>query len=304
MADDNSQQNQQIPTDPEEDLDRLFEEAVNSLEGAADDHAEDTSPEQQASEDPVQEAGEVPYDEEESSPDHAPDPWQQRYLELQTEYNRLQEAERANRGRVSALQKQMSQMEKAQQQQTPSEALESPSMDPDMESFAQDYPEVWEAMRARERVIQAMFNERLEALQQEVKQPISELSAQAEASKKMAELRKLEKAHPDFETIQRDEGFWNWVRSQSAGVQQLAESALADDNIALLNMFKAQFRPQAKASSDSSRKQVADDALPRTTPTRSFHSPAGDPKDADRAWEEASRLMDEDLQRDLRHRPG
>lgn len=261
----------------------------------------------------------------------APDVWQgateaQRaaYSELQRQAAKAEHAFNSNRHRLSAFQRKInaleSELEKAKKTSSPASGAESgnagtgsgepapsvaktPDGDVDLKQFAEDFPEVYAAVRhlnsSELDAVKSDFQKRLDAMQERlesVSEPVNEIANDREYQYKQNQLAALAQVHPDYQEIQSNDGFWQWVDSQTPAVKALVGSTSAEDNIALLNLFKAnqpraeQPAPQQGAARTPHRPRSADagESLPRSGSTR----PTAMPENEDAAWDYFAKQAD------------
>lgn len=221
---------------------------------------------------------------------------------LEEQRARLEHADASNRNRVSAMQKKLNEYEaKIQELEKKTAPPEPPPADEagvDLKQFAEDFPEVYAAMRAlhgRELTqLQSRFDQELNQLRgqvETVKKPIVEMEAQREQARRDAELSALAQKHPDYVVIQKDDRFWKWIESQPQGVKALVSSNAAADNIVLLDLYKQQTqKPTATTSQPPRRPRSAEggETLPRTGVSRI----EAQPNDEDAAWDYWSKRTD------------
>jgi len=246
------------------------------------------------------------------------------YEELKQRLARVEYENHSHRNRQSALARQtneakreleeaQAELERLKQQgaaqaapaQAPVESLEdavNPDSDVDLKQFAEDFPDVFAAMNLVHREQMKQLNERWESQfsqvnqqLQQVAQPIEALQQREYQQAMQSELATLASVHPDYDSIQNSQEFWNWVDSQSEGVQALAGSSVAADNIALLDIYKtavgmkmpssaSQVAANAPAAPQPRVRRTADanESLPRTSTTRVA---AGVPDDEEAAFD-------------------
>jgi hypothetical protein len=308
---------QQPELTPEQIEAQMFEEAA-ALAGYTDegliDRKDAAEEEEQA--DPAEEA--VAEDPEEETSGEArqteaapPDPFadatpeqRQAWQNLMQEKARFEHDSMSNRNRVSALQKKLNELEKRIEQQ-PQAAPPQPKEDADLaqddagedlSEFQEDFPEIYKAVNSiyKQQVgkMQQQFESRLNQLSerfQSVAQPVEQMQQREVDTYRQNQLSALQAAHPDWQEIQASKDFWNWVDNQSEGIRALSGSVAAQDNIALLNLYKSQTQSQQAVSQQQDArpqqpKRQPDVALPRVN--SGGRPRAGVPKnDADAAWE-------------------
>lgn len=186
------------------------------------------------------------------------DPWQSvpetlraQFNQLQQANNQLQQQYQAVTGRLAPTQRELEALKKqlAQQEQ---QKVNGKNSGPTADEIAgmtddeleQEWPEVAAALKRREAALLQQMQQRI---QQELTplQEIRERFQQQEVEQvKQRELSRLAQAHPDYQDVVRNPGFREWLTKQPAAVQSIASSMSADDNIALLNLYK-QANPSA-----------------------------------------------------------
>ena len=222
----------------------------------------------------------------------ATDPWssvpealRNEYQQLKQQYQQLDANHRANAGRVSALTKKLNDVTaglKANEQAHGATANSDNGLptadDLKGKTFAEveeEFPEIAAFVRHQVEHVQQAFSQQLT--------PLNELRQQQEFARQQQELQSqyqaLAAVHPDFQQISKDQHFHQWVASQPATVQAMAQSDYADDNIALLNLYKGS-RPAPVAPAVPARPKTAlsDHAeIPRKGPGKA----AAEPDDVD-----------------------
>lgn len=190
------------------------------------------------------------------------DPWstvpeslRSEHFNLKERFDHLQNDHRANAGRVSALNRKLSEL----QQQLESTESERGNTDPQSgptaddlkgKTFAQveeEWPEVAEFVRHQVNQVQSQFQQQLTPIQQMRQQ----IEAEQQQRATQVELDRLAEVHPDYQDVASDPNFNAWVQQQPPGVQQLYGSSLADDNIVLLNLYKGSQAPRQEQQSQS-----------------------------------------------------
>lgn len=188
-------------------------------------------------------------DEDVSDEESNNDPWssvpeslRSEHYNLKERFDHLQNDHRANAGRVSALNRKLSelqqQLESRESERSNTDTQSGPTAD-DLKgkTFAQveeEWPEVAEFVRHQVNQVQSQFQQQLTPIQQMRQQ----IEAEQQQRATQVELDRLAEVHPDFQDVARDPSFNAWVQQQPPGVQQLYGSSLADDNIVLLNLYK------------------------------------------------------------------
>ena len=229
----------------------------------------------------------------------------QAWEEAVSERARLAHAESSNRNRVSALQRKLDEQE-AQLKQlreraaTPpapgGEAAATAAVSADLAKFAEDFPEVFAAMRTLQQQETAVLHQTVAQLQAQlaaVSRPVAEMEQSRAQQVKQTQLQALAARHPDYIQIQNTAEFWSWLDRQSPGVQALVGSDSAEDNSILLDVYKKSL-PQSAGIPPSVNPQPAPprpreaeglETLPRSGVSRL----EAEPGDEDALWDYWSR---------------
>lgn len=209
----------------------------------ADDESDDSDNEQDRSDDDTDE--QAPNDPDGDDGDDDPlaglDEGKREYFgQLLQENSRLHNDVRANAGRVSALTKKLNELSEAQKKQAGDSLGDVPQLaGKNFEEVERDWPEVAEYVRTM--VGEAVKHTR-HAVQRDL-QPLQQgyqsiQNSQYEAQREM-ERQRLSEVHNDWQNVVQSRPFNQWLSGQPQGVVQLMDSPHADDNIALLNLFKS-----------------------------------------------------------------
>lgn len=168
------------------------------------------------------------------------------------EFERLEHADRSQRGRVSALTRQVDdlrrQLAEAQQRAAPAPQADAEDVDDDtMKQFAEDYPEIAQAMNAMQSRNEKLLN-KLESQLQGVSTVVSPIAQREADEAKRDEWNRLMEAHPDAETISADPKFHEWAsKHHRQEIRLMYGSDYADSNIDLLRIYKEENNiPSAK----------------------------------------------------------
>lgn len=319
MQEQESVQEQEEPrVSPEEVEDAMFEEAMALVE--AEDGVPQPKQEEetdQADPDVRAEAEDAGEDQPAEAPKEAaapPDPFadatpeqKQAWQNLLTEKARYEHDSLSNRNRVSALQKKLNQLEKVQGTEPQSESegakpaekvdLVETEEGGDLSEFKEDFPEIYKAVNTlyRQQVgrMEKDFQARLQQVTEQletVAQPVQQMQETEVERYRTGQLDALKAAHPDWKQIQETKEFWSWVDEQTDGIKALSGSAAAQDNIALLNLYKSQMGLQTEAPAPAGRqtpskpKRQADVAIPRVNSGGRPHAGIP-PKDGDKAFD-------------------
>jgi DNA repair exonuclease SbcCD ATPase subunit len=212
------------------------------------------------------------------------DPWQSAPEALRAQFNQLQQANsqlqqqyQAVTGRLAPTQRELEALKKKlaeQEQQKANGKTTGPTADEiagmDDDELAQEWPEVAAALKRREQQLLSRIEERLNPLQERFQQQEIE-------QVKQRELSRLAQIHPDYQQVVSNPGFRQWLSAQPQAVQSIASSMSADDNIALLNLYK-QARGATKPTQRQGKPALKDQAeIPRKGAGRA----AMDPNSAD-----------------------
>jgi hypothetical protein len=207
---------------------------------------------------------------------------------------RIQELEHkaaSDSGRVSALQRQLSELQKQGKGDTKAaEKIEEQIEELQLDSALLDeIPELGNLVKFAKDTHAEMLRLRAE-MQEKVVAPANQQAALARES---AEIETLKTIHPDYEAIDGNPLFAQWVQSQPAAVRDLAFSDSAADVSAALTYFK-QANPNYKAPVSHKKSSVVDRSiddlvsLPGDGAMRS-KTPGGD---MDSLWDHAASLAD------------
>jgi hypothetical protein len=268
----------EVPMTPEQVEDILFKEAAALVE-AEENGDPPRKAEEETQADPA--VGAVAEDPGEKTPSEAqqpeaapPDPFaeatpeqHQAWRNLVAEKARYEHDSMSNRNRVSALQKKINELEAKLEAEPAAEAkpdkadasaeLVEESDQTNLAEFKEDFPEIYKAVNAlyQQQVghMQQQFDSKLTKLNQQletVAQPVEQMRETELSLYRQHQMDALQAVHPDWQQIQDSQEFWGWVETQTDGVKALAGSAVANDNIALLNLYKSQagIQPSAPTS--------------------------------------------------------
>ena len=172
---------------------------------------------------------------------------------------------RSTEGRISGFQKKVNVLEQelneTRQKLQSQEQAKTLLSEEDVARFKGDYKDIATYLE-HERVtmraeLQAEFDQRFNQHLQPLNQRFQQLDSMQHQQVMNRELDSLRKAHPDYESIQNDNAFWQWVNQQPPAIQTIVQSTSAEDNIALLNLYKSQ-RP----ARPNPQEQLAQHATP------------------------------------------
>lgn len=215
----------------------------------------------------------------------APEPLRNDYQTLKQRYQQLEANHRANSGRVSALTKKLNEVTaglKANEQANGADANSDKGLptadDLKGKSFAEveeDFPELAAFVRNQVEAATQAFQQQLTPLE-EMRQQKAQEQHQAELQN---QFQALATVHPDYLQISQDPTFHQWVATQPTSVQAMAQSDYADDNIALLNLYKGSRQaPSAPAAKPKPKTTLSDHA---EIPRKGAGKAAADPDDVD-----------------------
>ena len=155
----------------------------------------------------------------------------------------------ANKGRVSALQKKINDLE-SQLSNPPQpevkEEIANPSnsgmSDEKWQEFKEEYPEMAEAFEAKLDSLSNNFNARIES---DVSSRLSTIQKELEPLKQEAhddyvkgQLAVLTEKHPDWQAVASSDNFNKWIVEQSEKVQDLMNSLDARDAASVFDLYK------------------------------------------------------------------
>lgn len=258
----------------------------------------------------TEEGGQPP--EAAAATDGAADVWanatpaqRQAWEDAVSERARLAHAESSNRSRVSALQRKLDEQE-AQLKQLRERATPPPDsggekaapapVSADLAKFAEDFPEVFAAVRTLQQQETAQLHQtiaQLEAQLKTVAHPLAEMEQSRVQQVKQTQLQALAARHPDYIQIQNKPEFWAWLDTQSPGIRNLVGSDSAEDNSILLDVYKkataqtAVIPPAVNPEVSPHRPREAEgrEALPRAGVSRMESEPTNE----DAIWDYWSR---------------
>ncbi|WP_375188411.1 hypothetical protein [Sphingobium yanoikuyae] len=169
------------------------------------------------------------------------DPWNGLSDEQKGYFQSLQHSESSNRGRVAALNRQISELRAAgqppaadQQGKDADDKGQQPKDDRTerLKAAAEEYPD------AVGPLVEAIVDLQARLEDQKPQAPAAQEEPDAQAMEK--EYQALEKAHPDYRQIGADPSYSQWVASKPRAIQELANSYAADDVANVLTLYKAE----------------------------------------------------------------
>ena len=248
-------------TKPNTDTNKPEQDEVSPEELFSQLANEDSTDSEQAQEEQQDEQGKEPEqsDAEESEQGEGgegqadDDPWAQvdeplrnQHLDLQQRYAKLEQDHRANAGRVAALNQKTQQLQQqlqAREQQQGKPQGDGPSAEDlegkTFEEVKEEWPEVAAYIENQQQQMEQRFNQQLEQKLTPYQQMYEQQQQQQQVARIQSEQQRLTEQHPDWQDIARDSKFQQWIQGQSQGVQAMYGSQSADDNIALLNLYKS-----------------------------------------------------------------
>lgn len=209
----------------------------------------------------------------------------------QKRFQELEHKVSSDSGRVSALQRQLSDLQKQGNGDTKAaekieEQIEELQLDP---ALLEELPELGNLVKFAKDTHAELVRLRGE-VQEKVLTPAQQQAAQVRES---AEIESLKTIHPDYEEIDGNPLFGQWINSQPTAVKDLAFSDSAADVSAAITYFK-QSNPNYKSPAPQNKTPVVDRSiddlasLPSEGALRS-KTPGGD---RDALFEHAAALAD------------
>ena len=255
--------------------DSEYEDAFNEMAGDASEDIEAPEPESNGGQ---ESAG---TDESETTEPQEPD----ELTKLKEENQRLQHQFNSVNGRVSAYQRQAEQykqqLEQRQQPQVGDNPQGSGMSDEKWEQLKEDYPDIAEAMESQLNGIRSQYEGELTRIKGEV-EPLKQYQQQAQQELHISsQMQALESQHPDWRDVVKTDEYGQWLQTQPPSVQQLMNSTDAQDNIFLLNTFKATRAPQAPVQNPVISKRERQLRQSQTVPSRSTKGGQNDIADDD-----------------------
>lgn len=202
------------------------------------------------------------------------DPWlsvpealRNEHFALKQNAQKLEADHRANAGRVAALNRKTQEL---QQQLAAREKATGKEGSGDMPTAADLKGKTFDELKAEwPEVAQALIDAQAQTQQliQRELEPIRQMRQQQEQQQQeqfiQSEFDRLAQQHPDFKEIAADPAFSQWVSTQPAGVQAMYGSLSADDNAALLTLFKTATGRAAKPAVSAKSSLSDHAAIPR-----------------------------------------
>jgi hypothetical protein len=239
----------------------------------AGDSTEDLEPVGDELEEGEPAAAEAEQEQEEASQEsNDSDPWAKAPGELleqrnamQKELERLQQADRSNRGRLSAMQHKINDLEKARSEPPAAEAADDKTTETSgyaesdqWKDFSEEYPEIAKPLQG---VIDVLNNENASLRKQIADQgkTIEAVNQDRTRSELESNLAALEEKHADWREIADSDEFGPWLDKQpnyvrAAAARNASEIVDADEAADLIGRFKA-FRSEQGTPAQSGSPQ-------------------------------------------------
>jgi len=177
------------------------------------------------------------------------DPWSGLSEKQKAYFESLKQSESSQRGRVSALNRELQNARAAvtppkPEAQQGGDQTDKPSRVDKLKQAAEEYPDAVGDLV--EEVVE------LRAALEGMKPKAPEAGPEPDEAKLQQEYQALEQAHPDYRQIAQDQSYAGWLGSKPASIQALASSYSADDVANVLTLFKAE-RAAAQPKSDTAQ---------------------------------------------------
>lgn len=277
----------QAQADEAERIEKAIEEASKPAETVIETPpAEAAKPEEQKKEPEAQPATPTPEPQAETpKPEVNEATWERRFKTLQGKYNaevpRLNADLKELRAQVASLTEKLT--------AKPAEPEKPLVTDKDVETFGGDLIDVIDR-KARE-VASKMVNAetaRLEAENRELREQIEGVTERQVSTSKQAFFAELSRQVPDWEVMNADDGFLNWLAEPdplSGQVrQEYLESAVHTNDVtrtaALFSAYKQLTAPPPQTVVPDTRKELERQVAPGTSKVSATHSPPA----AEKVW--------------------
>lgn len=225
-------------------LDNVPEKELSQTDS---DSAEGESDGESDREDETQERSPLPHEEAaehrtEEKSERSDDIWAEASEAQRREFEKLAHSERSNRGRVSALTRQIEQLQSQVQAlqakpQGKDESKPSDGFEGDFKQFADDYPEIADMFRKMDQRNQQL-TQQLSQQVQGVSQAVTPIVQQHRQARQKQEVDKLLQVHPDAIELAASDDFRSWIVTQPPAVRQMFDSDSSEDNITLMDRYK------------------------------------------------------------------
>ena len=193
--------------------------------------------------------------------------------ELRREKAKLEHADKANRGRVSALTKKLNETREQLKKLQSSQDLDDAPTPDEIRALEEDFPEAAKLARAYVSQVKREMAPVYDHLDSNIQSQQEQIQYQ--------ELDRVAQRHPDFQEVAASDHFQWWAQNSSPGIQAMYQSSTAEDAVALLDLYKQQFaqseQPRGHATSSQPRSRKADleahAELPRKGASRASAEP-------------------------------
>jgi len=201
------------------------------------------------------------------------------------EFERLEHADRSQRGRVSALTRQVDDLRRQLEQEASKQKAPAASTaqaddvdDSTMKQFSEDYPEIAQAMNAIQSKNDKLI-QKLESQLQGVSTVVSPIAQREAEQAKQGEWNRLLEAHPDAEAISSDPKFHEWATGHHLQeIRLMYGSDYADSNINLLRIYKEENNIPSAKPGNRQRQVEADDSDDRLSDMEGLGGGRGGPR--------------------------
>jgi chromosome segregation ATPase len=194
----------------------------------------------------------------------------QRAQQFESQFNASQHRLAPTQRELEAVRKQLAEIEKQKGAKGSDDSVPT-AADLKGKTFAElqeEWPEVAAALVESQSQTQQLIQRELEPLRQ-----MRQQQEQAQQEQFIqSELSRLAKLHPDFQQVAADPAFTQWVNQQPPGVKAMYGSVSADDNAALITLFKTSTGRTSKPV--QKKNSLSDHAvIPRQGPGRAAVDP-------------------------------
>lgn len=203
-----------------------------------------------------QDAGEQATESQDSKPNEQPEEPSIEQLQAQIDSltqqrDHYQHGFDANRGRVSALQKKINELESSKPADNNNEQSTGDPVNPEgsgmtddqWSEFVEEYPEMAAALDAKLNHVTQTINARLDSevnsRLEQIQVELNPLSQRAHEEHLQSQLKLLNEKHPDWEEVVSSAEFSKWIGEQPEPVQALANSQAAKDAAYVIDTYKA-----------------------------------------------------------------
>lgn len=205
----------QTPEDAEEAA--LWDEFANAKatdETAADEAADEPEVEEEVDQEP--QAAEAEEEPETADPwANAPDELKTQYQQAQDMIAKLEQSDRSNRGRLSALQRQINELTSQRQQAAESgDKAAVQDADDELDALMEDYPEIAKPMKA--------MRDQLKAENARLQKELGAIGSERRQQALDEQATLLAEQHPDWAQVATEDGFTQWLEEQPRHIQEAA----------------------------------------------------------------------------------